>query len=161
RRCGRRRATKVPSGKYMGSRSARRMEGCRGEVRVAERFYGGIDFSGAREPLANLWTAVGREREGKLEIVWLRPHAFRRDLGGFVSNEWREAVDAGEGEAILWGADFACGLPAGAARHLLGDDCRWDELLAWVADRPADEVRDSVPAELREPRGADRGGPTA
>src|SRR5690606_32120869 len=28
-------------------------------------------------------------------------------------------------------------------------------------DRPADEVRDAVPAELREPRRADRGSPTA
>ena len=128
---------------------------------MAEEFYGGIDFSGAREPLANLWTAVGRERDGKLEIVSLRPHAFRADLAGFVSGGWREAIGAEEGEAVLWGADFACGLPAGAARHLLGDGCRWEALLAWVADRPADEVRDAVPAELREPRRADRGGPTA
>ena len=26
-------------------------------------YFGGIDFSGAKEPLANLWTAVGREEE--------------------------------------------------------------------------------------------------
>lgn len=130
-------------------------------MRVAERFYGGIDFSGAREPLANLWTALGREDEGKLTIVSLRPHAFRADLAGFVAGGWREAAGAGAEASVLWGADFACGLPAGAARHLLGEGCRWDELLAWVADRPADEVRDSVPADLRGPRQADRRGPTA
>lgn len=128
---------------------------------MADRFYGGIDFSGAREPLANLWTAVGREREGKLEITSLRPHAFRADVAGFVANGWREALRAEEDEEALWGVNFACGLPAGAARHLLGDGCRWEELLAWVADRPADEVRDAVPGELREPRQIDRGGPTA
>jgi hypothetical protein len=31
-------------------------------------YFGGIDFSGAREPLANLWTALGEEQDGRLMI---------------------------------------------------------------------------------------------
>lgn len=120
-------------------------------------FFGGIDFSGAKEPLANLWTAIGREVDGGLEIVSLRPHAFRADLGAFVAEGWRSAVGAGEGDRALWGVSCPFGLPASAAAHLLGDGARWDRLLAWVADRPADEVRDSVPDELRGARVTDAG----
>ncbi|HET8656149.1 MAG TPA: DUF429 domain-containing protein [Longimicrobiaceae bacterium] len=124
---------------------------------MAEAFayFGGIDFSGAREPLSNLWTAVGREESGKLRIVSLRPHAFRRDLAAFVAGGWRGAVGAEPGERILWGADFPFGLPARAAEKLCRGD--WRALLAWVADRPADEVRDAVPDDLRGPRLTDAG----
>lgn len=121
-------------------------------------YFGGVDFSGAREPLANLWTAVGRERAGKLEIASLRPHAYRADLAGFVCEGWRVAVNGEPEASILWGVDFACGLPAGAARHLVGETARWPELLAWVADRPADEVKDAVPDELRVARLTDTAG---
>ena len=127
---------------------------------MSERFsvFGGVDFSGAREPLANLWTAVGRERDGKLEIASLRPHAYRVDLAGFVCDGWRGALDADADAAVLWGVDFSCGIPAGAARHLLGDTARWPQLLAWVADRPADEVKDALPEELRAARLTDTAG---
>ena len=119
--------------------------------------FGGVDFSGAKEPLANLWTAVGREVEGKLRIVSLRPHAYRADLGAFVAEGWRAAVGAGEGSRILWGVDFPFGLPASAARHLLEERASWERLLPWVADRPPDEVRDAVPEALRGLRLTDSG----
>ena len=133
----------------------------RGAFALSDAFFGGIDFSGAREPLANLWTAVGRDGDGRLEICSLRPHAYRADLAGFVAKGWRGAVGAAEPDAALWGVNFACGLPSAAVRHLIGDEGDWDALLAWVADRPADEVRDSVPTELRTPRQTDMGAATA
>ena len=120
-------------------------------------WFGGVDFSGAKEPLANLWTAVGREEGERLRIVSLRPHAYRADLGSFVGGGWRGAVGAEEGERILWGVDFPFSLPAAAASHLLGGLAHWDRLLPWVADRPADEVRDSVPEALRGLRLTDSG----
>ena len=125
-------------------------------------FFGGIDFSGAREPLANLWTAVGREHGGKLLIFSLRPHAFRTDLCGYVAGGWRMGADAPEEEGILWGADFPFGLPGAAAEHLLKTTRpSWEAILAWVADRPADEIRDAVPDTLRTPRRTDTGGALA
>lgn len=119
---------------------------------MAERYLGGVDFSGAKEPLGNLWSAVGREREGKLCIASLRPHAFRTDLAGFVCEGWREAVGTEADTPVLWGVDFACGIPLGAARHLVGNSVNWESALAWVADRPADEIRDALPDEVRTPR---------
>lgn len=123
------------------------------------RYFGGIDFSGAKEPLANLWSAIGREENGKLHIVALCPHPFRADLCVHVAEGWRELVDAEEGDRILWGADFPFGLPADAARQLLGraDDPQWADLAAWVADRPPDEVRDAVPDFQKTRRRTDTG----
>ena len=121
------------------------------------RYFGGIDFSGAKEPLANLWTAVGREGDDKLEIMSLLPHAYRLDLAAFVSAGWRPAVEADGDAAILWGVDFPLSLPGTAASHLLGGSRDWPALLAWVADRPADEVRDAVPDWMRTPRCTDQG----
>ncbi len=126
---------------------------------MSHRFshFGGVDFSGAREPLANLWTALGVEEDGKLEIRSLRPHAFRADLGTFVGGGWRSAVEADDRSAALWGVSFPCGLPASAARHLVGADANWSAVLAWVADRPADEIREALPDELRGGRLTDTG----
>lgn len=124
-------------------------------------YFGGIDFSGAKEPLSNLWTALGREEDGQLSIVSLRPHAFRRDLCGYVADGWRAAVAAGLDEPILWGADFPFGLPARAAGHLgiTGSGGEgWRRMVEWVADRPADEVRDAVPDAARGFRLTDFGG---
>lgn len=124
-------------------------------------YFGGIDFSGAKEPLSNLWTAVGREEDGRLSIVALRPHAFRQDLCGYVADGWRSALSAGEEERILWGADFPFGLPARAAAQIGigGAGGRgWRALVDWVADRPADEVRDAVPDAQRGFRLTDFGG---
>lgn len=122
------------------------------------RFFGGIDFSGAKEPLSNLWSAVGREEGGKLRVVALCPHPFRADLGRYVAAGWREHADVGDEERILWGADFPFGLPAEAARTLLGQTFApsWPEVAAWVADRPADEVRDAAPGFHKAGRRTDR-----
>lgn len=124
------------------------------------RYFGGIDFSGAREPLANLWTALGEMVDGHLTVTSLRPHAYRADLAGWVAGGWRAALAADDGDRVLWGIGCPLGLPAGAASHLVGGRGGWPALLAWVADRPADEVRNSVPDELRTPRRTDTGGAT-
>jgi hypothetical protein len=124
-------------------------------------FFGGIDFSGAREPLSNLWTAVGSEQDGKLRIVSLRPHAFREDLRGYVSGGWRAEQNAAEDDRILWGADFPFGVPAASVDRLVPGRASaeaWVVLLAWVADRSADEVRDALADRLRERRLTDTGG---
>jgi hypothetical protein len=124
-------------------------------------YYGGIDFSGAKEPLSNLWSAVGLERDGKLHVVSLCPHAFRLDLAHHVSGGWRRPVEAGDDAPILWGADFPFGLPAGAVDALPGGPAGWEEMVAWVADRPADEVRGAFPEHLKAPRRTDTGGAMA
>jgi hypothetical protein len=127
-------------------------------------YYGGIDFSGAREPLANLWTAIGRAAaDGKLEIVALTPHAYRADLCSYVADAWRGELGAPEDAPILWGADFPFGIPAAAVREIpeFAPAGGWPELAAWIADRPADEVRAAFPDQLRTPRRTDTGGALA
>jgi len=122
-------------------------------------FYGGIDFSGAREPLANLWSALGRERGGRLRIEEIRPHAFRADLASYVAGGWRRGQEEREG-SILWGADFPFGLPAELGIALgAGDD--WARLAAWVADRPPDEIRGAAGDLSRSMRATDSGGALA
>jgi hypothetical protein len=130
---------------------------------LAETFayFGGIDFSGAKEPLSNLWTALGHEEEGRLVVDSLRPHAFRADLGAFVTEGWCGVAGAGDSDSILWGAAFPFGLPAAAADHICGAPASWPALIAWAADRPPDEVRDAVPDLLRTPRATDTGGALA
>jgi hypothetical protein len=126
------------------------------------RFYGGIDFSGAREPLPNLWTAVGEERGGKLHIRWLQPHPFREDLRAYVAGGWRRVSGEEDGARILWGADFPFGIPAGAADQLAGGRrASWSGMAGWIADRPADEVREVLGAFGKTPRTTDTGGALA
>ncbi|CAN5753449.1 hypothetical protein BH23GEM7_BH23GEM7_24250 [soil metagenome] len=122
-------------------------------------YFGGIDFSGAKEPLSNLWTAVGREEEGKLRIQALCPHPFRADLRQYVAEGWRRQLEVPEEESILWGADFPFGLPSEAARQIPSRSAapRWREVAAWVADRPADEVRGAFPDHHRALRRTDTG----
>lgn len=121
-------------------------------------YFGGIDFSGAREPLSNLWSAIGEPAQDRLRIVSLRPHAFRADLAAFVDGGWRAMVD-GEGR-ILWGADFPFGLPLEIGRTIgVGDS--WEKVIAWVADRPADEVKRAAGDAVRACRVADTGGALA
>jgi hypothetical protein len=123
------------------------------------RFVGGIDFSGAREPLANLWSAVGRDHDGRLRIVSLCPHPFRADLAHYVSDGWRGTAGADPGERILWGADFPFGLPAAAVDRVPGlRERSWSGIASWVADRPADEVRDALRGLDRVRRATDVGG---
>jgi hypothetical protein len=125
-------------------------------------YFGGIDFSGAREPLSNLWAAVGREREGKLEIVSLCPIPFREDLRAHVAGHWRRHAGAEEGDAILWGADFPFGVPAEAAARIAGARApEWASLAAWVADRPPDEVRGAMQDLHKTLRRTDTGGALA
>lgn len=127
------------------------------------QYFGGIDFSGAKEPLSNLWSAVGHERDGKLHVVALTPHPFRQDLAHHAAGGWRRLAGAEEGAPILWGADFPFGIPRGALAALgsAGKEPTWAELLAWVADRPADEVRAAFPDHQKAPRTTDTGGAMA
>jgi hypothetical protein len=120
--------------------------------------FGGIDFSGAKQPLSNLWSAVGRERDGRLEIVDLRPHAFREDLAAHVGGAWREPAGAASGSRILWGIDVPLGLPSDLAEMLVGPGADWPRLLSWVADRPPDEIRALLPEGHRLTRATDTGG---
>ncbi|HEX2094443.1 MAG TPA: DUF429 domain-containing protein [Longimicrobiaceae bacterium] len=130
---------------------------------MSHHYYGGIDFSGAKEPLSNLWTAVGHERDGKLHVVALCPHPFRADLGSYVAGGWRRQAGADEEAPVLWGADFPFGIPRDAAAVLGrgGEAPGWREVLAWVADRPADEVRAAFPEHQRALRETDTGGAMA
>jgi hypothetical protein len=126
------------------------------------RYFGGIDFSGAREPLPNLWTAVGEERAGKLHILWLQPHPFREDLRSYVANGWRRTGCIEPQLPILWGADFPFGIPAAAAGQLAaGRRASWSAMASWVADRPADEVREEFSSHGKTPRATDTGGALA
>ena len=118
-------------------------------------FFGGIDFSGAREPLSNLWSAIGRESGGKLQIIAIRPHAFRADLAGYVRGGWRGS-DGGQGR-ILWGADFPFGLPREVS-SAVGAGEAWAKITAWVADRPAEEIRDAAGPAAKAARVTDFGG---
>lgn len=126
------------------------------------RYFGGIDFSGAREPLDNLWTAVGEERDGRLCIVSVCPHPFRADLVAFVTEGWRRHARADDGAAILWGADFPFGLPSEAVDAIAGlRERSWRGVASWTADRPPDEVRDGLAAFGKAGRRTDTGGALA
>jgi len=126
------------------------------------RYFGGIDFSGAKEPLSNLWTAVGEERDGRLCIVSVCPHPYRLDLAAFVTGGWRRHAGAGEDAPILWGADFPFGLPAAASAAIEGlREHSWRGVASWAADRPPDEVRDGLSAFGKALRATDTGGALA
>ena len=125
-------------------------------------YFGGIDFSGAKEPLANLWSAVGQPRDGKLHVLALQPHPFRADLGSYVAGGWRRQLSVGDDARILWGADFPFALPAAASAEICGaKPARWAAVAAWVADRPADEIRDAFPALGKTMRASDPQGAMA
>ena len=125
-------------------------------------FFGGIDFSGAKEPLSNLWSAVGTERNGKLHILALCPHPFRADLESYVAEGWRKQISTGERDRILWGADFPFGIPIAAAEQISDSgSAQWAAVAAWIADRPADEVRNNFPDLVRTARATDTAGALA
>lgn len=126
------------------------------------RYFGGIDFSGAKEPLDNLWTAVGEERDGRLCIVSVCPHPYRADLASFVTGGWRRHARADDDAPILWGADFPFGLPGNASATLEGVRERsWRGVASWCADRPPDEVREGLAAFHKAGRATDTGGALA
>jgi hypothetical protein len=128
---------------------------------MAERFshFGGIDFSGAREPLSNLWTAIGREHNGRLRILSVRPHAYRADLAAYVTGGWRTGL-GDDDPTSLWGVDFPFGLPDGVAKTL-GCGTTWPQVVAWVADRTPEEVRAAAGDTARSMRTADTPGALA
>lgn len=103
-------------------------------------YFGGVDFSGGREPLANLWSAVGVEREGRLHIVDLRPHAFRDDLLHFLCRG-QAGVEAMAGRG-LWGMDFPFSLPREAVAGMRrgGEAANWCEQVAWLANQTPGDV---------------------
>jgi hypothetical protein len=125
-------------------------------------YFGGIDFSGAKEPLSNLWAAVGTEHEGKLRIDALCPLPFREDLRAHVAGHWRRHAGADDGATILWGADFPFALPEAATRAIAGERApTWAGTAAWVADRPPDEIRGQFPELGKALRRCDTGGALA
>lgn len=128
---------------------------------MAEAFthFGGIDFSGAREPLSNLWSAVGTESDGRLRIESVRPHAYRKDLGAYVTGGWRSGADDPH-LRILWGVDFPFGLPAAVVDSIVPGR-GWIDVIDWVADRPADEVRSAAGGSVRALRETDVDGALA
>jgi hypothetical protein len=129
---------------------------------VSFRYFGGIDFSGAREPLSNLWTAVGEERDGRLCIVSLCPQPYRADMAHFVAEGWRAAAGAADDAACLWGADFPFGLPAAALDAIEAlRERSWRGMASWVADRPPEEVREILGAFAKTQRATDTGGAMA
>lgn len=88
--------------------------------------FGGLDFSGAKEPLSNLWTAVGVAREDKLLIVDLRPHAFREDAAQWIQGGFKRCLPEAlgvdkQGVKSLWGFDFPLSLPTQAAQNMWPD----------------------------------------
>jgi hypothetical protein len=102
--------------------------------------FGGLDFSGAKEPLSNLWTAVGVARDERLHVLDLRPHAFRLDAMDFVVNGWRRVAGADTNARCLWGCDFPFCVPADLARQLCGGEATWQDLSKWVASNPQDDL---------------------
>jgi len=104
--------------------------------------FGGLDFSGAKEPLSNLWTAVGVPANDKLVIIDLRPHAFREDAALWIQGGFKrylpEVLDNNQQDIqSLWGFDFPLSLPSQAAENM------WPE---WTGHWP--ELIDRVSREL-------------
>ncbi|MFA9477027.1 DUF429 domain-containing protein [Phycisphaerales bacterium AB-hyl4] len=99
-------------------------------------YFGGVDFSGGREPLANLWSAVGVERDDRLHIVDLRPHAFREDLRHFLCHP---PIDAERG---LWGMDFPFSLPCAVSDALMNHEgpATWQAQVEWLAFQTPGDV---------------------
>ncbi len=118
---------------------------------IADRFVG-IDFSGARGTLSNLWSATGIDRGGKLHLQDLRPHPFREDLAAWL-------IDlAGDGQGhVLAGADFPFSVPSEAARRLVDDQPTWHAVLDWVQSHPPDDLRDACEGLHKTTRSIDPG----
>jgi hypothetical protein len=106
--------------------------------------YGGIDWSGAKEPLSNLWSAVGVEHDGRLHVLSLRPHPFRRDLQDYVIGGWRDEIGAPAEAPCLWGADFPFGIPLAAAEALAGQADGWRSVAAALASEEPAALAESI-----------------
>ena len=96
----------------------------------------GVDFSGARPPLSNLWAAAGEAGDdgggGRLVIRDLRPLPFREDLRDWLTGRCREAMGWGEDEPVLVGLDFPFALPMEAVEALPGTG-DWPGVVRYLA----------------------------
>jgi hypothetical protein len=120
--------------------------------------FGGLDFSGAKEPLSTLWTAVGVERDDRLHVLDLRPHAFRLDAMEFVVHGWRGVTRAPAEARCLWGCDFPFSVPAELARELCGAEATWPRLTSWIASNPQDDLSSWSERFANTKRAVDTGG---
>ena len=106
---------------------------------------GGLSFSGAREPLNNLWSAVGVEREARLHILDLRPHAFRLDAAAFILGGWRGCCGDPARARTLWALDTPLALPHAAAAALTDEPSpTWEQAVRAVASLSPDETREAT-----------------
>lgn len=111
---------------------------------------GGLSFSGAREPLSNLWSALGVERGGRLHILDLRPHAYRLDAAAFLLGGWRGCCCERGDARTVWAIDTPLALPRPVAAAVTGDDAPdWFQTVRRIASLPPDAVRDA--AESKPP----------
>lgn len=118
-------------------------------------YFAGLDFSGARGALANLWSAVGIEHDQKLHILSLRPHPFRPDAAAFLHAGWREAAGASPDATLLAGLDFPFGIPRAAAEQLGLLQAGYREILRHLAASDADHIAAALPEHRKTPRACD------
>ncbi len=143
-------------------------------VRMSEfTFYGGVDFSGAKPPLSNIWTAVGivapaddgAEDGDRLQILDLRPHAYREDLAAFIGEGAAALGDLStlptlpdSGPPALWGMDYPFSLGDGVARAILPDwDGTWRDSLPRLTALLPDELKAVAQPHQKTRRAIDTG----
>jgi len=120
-----------------------------------QTYVAGLDFSGARGALSNLWSCVGEPRDGKLHVLSLRPHAFRPDAADYLAGGWRGEVGAPDEAPLLAGLDFPFGIPEPAARLMLGDGHDFTALNRHIAERSPDDIVEAAPDHRKTPRACD------
>lgn len=111
-------------------------------------YFGGIDFSSAKEPLSNLWSALGCERDGRLHVLDLRPHPFREDAAHFIADGCRKPLGISGDPAAprcLWGLDFPFSVPGEAAARLCGEPApSWRRIVDWIGSHPPADARSAA-----------------
>lgn len=120
------------------------------------RWFAGLDFSGARGALSNLWTCVGSSRDGRLRVHSLRPHAFRPDAAEYLRAGWRSEIGAPDDAPLLAGLDFPFSVPVAAAALLVDRDADFVALNRYLAERSPDEIVEATPDHRKTPRACDR-----
>jgi len=118
-------------------------------------YFAGLDFSGARGTLANLWTCVGEPRGDRLHVISLRPHPFRLDAAAYLLNGWRDEVDASSDATLLAGLDFPLSLPSDAVQRAMGESLGFSAVNKLLASRSADEVAALFAEDRKTPRQCD------
>lgn len=117
----------------------------------------GIDFSGAKGTLSNLWSATGTagDEGDRLHITDLRPHPFREDLAQWLTREGEQ------GGRVLAGADFPFSLPREAIERIAARakpraaEVDWSAVLDWVASHPPDDLKALGDGLAKTPRSVD------